>query len=93
MISKSKLKAKGNGQLLMVSDFLTLDWGWLRDGDKWAPSHLSYIFISHILTSTREARIIFKAGKIRDRYFDMDDLLRQVDNAIDIFEGHTKGWA
>jgi hypothetical protein len=25
--SKSKLKAKGNGQSLMVSDFLTLDWG------------------------------------------------------------------
>ncbi len=32
--SKSKPKAKGNGQTLMVSDFLTPDWGRLRDGDK-----------------------------------------------------------
>jgi hypothetical protein len=51
------------------------------------------LFISHILTSTREARIIFKAGKNRDGYFDADDLLRQVDYAIDIFEGRSKGWA
>jgi hypothetical protein len=34
-----------------------------------------------------------KAGKNCDGYFDADDLLRQVDNAIDIFEGLTKGWA
>jgi hypothetical protein len=32
--SKSKPKAKGNGQTLMVSDFLTPDWGRLRDGDE-----------------------------------------------------------
>jgi hypothetical protein len=43
--------------------------------------------------SIREARIIFKAGKNRNRFFDADDLLRQVDKAIDIFEGLTKGWA
>jgi len=43
--------------------------------------------------SIREAWIIFKAGKNRDGFFDADDLLRQVDKAIDIFEGLTKGWA
>ena len=32
--SKSKPKAKGNGQSIMVSDFLTPDWGRLRDGDE-----------------------------------------------------------
>ena len=32
--SKSKLKAKGNGQTLMVSDFLTPDWGRLHDGNE-----------------------------------------------------------
>jgi hypothetical protein len=32
--SKTKPKAKGNGQSLMVSDFLTSDWGRLRDGDE-----------------------------------------------------------
>src|SRR6267154_1805201 len=55
------------------------------------------ILISHIyltsLISIREARVIFKAGKNRDGFFDADDLLRQVDKAIDIFEGLTKGWA
>jgi hypothetical protein len=49
-------------------------------------------FISHIFI-TREARIIFKAGKNRDGWFDADDLLQQVDKAIDIFEGLTKGSA
>jgi hypothetical protein len=39
----------------------------------------------------REARIIFKPGINRDGYFTADDLLRQVDYAIDIFEGKTKG--
>jgi hypothetical protein len=39
--SKSKPKAKGNGQTLMVSDFLTPDWGRLRDGDECVPSFSS----------------------------------------------------
>lgn len=40
-----------------------------------------------------EARLFFKAGKNRDGYFDCEDLLQQVDNAIDIFEGRSKGFA
>jgi hypothetical protein len=32
--SKLKPKAKGNGQSLMVSDFLTSDWGRLHNGDE-----------------------------------------------------------
>ena len=59
-------------------------------------SPLSFIishFILHIFTFTREARIIFKAGKNRNGYFDADDLYSQVDKAIDIFEGLTQGWA
>ena len=32
--TKSKPKAKGNGQTLMVLDFLTPDWGRLRNGDE-----------------------------------------------------------
>jgi hypothetical protein len=32
--SKLNPKAKGNGQSLMVSDFLTSDWGRLHDGDE-----------------------------------------------------------
>ena len=41
----------------------------------------------------REARIFFKAGKNWDGYFDADDLLQQVDHAIDIFEGKMSGFA
>jgi hypothetical protein len=39
----------------------------------------------------REARVLFKAGKNRDGYFTAEDLLAQVDWAIDIFEGKTNG--
>jgi hypothetical protein len=37
----------------------------------------------------REAHIVFKAGKNHDGYFDSNDLLAQVDKAIDIFEERT----
>ncbi|KAH8986707.1 hypothetical protein EDB92DRAFT_1787601, partial [Lactarius akahatsu] len=65
---------KGNGQSLMVSDFLTADWGHLCDG------------------KDREARITFKPGLNCDRYFDANNLLEQVEGAIDIFEGKTRGY-
>ena len=45
------------------------------------------------LISISEACIVFKLGKLRDGWFSASDLLDQVDNAIDIFEGITKGWA
>ncbi|KIJ31064.1 hypothetical protein M422DRAFT_90429, partial [Sphaerobolus stellatus SS14] len=73
---KAVPQPKGEGQSLMISDFLTSEWGRLVDGDE-----------------PREARIIFKAGKNRDGYFASEDLLKQVDKAIDIFEGKTKGRA
>ena len=37
--------------------------------------------------------IIFKPGKSRDGWFSASDLLTQVDNAINIFEGIMKGLA
>jgi len=40
-----------------------------------------------------EARLVFKAGKNHDGYFMAEDLIKQVDKAIDIFESHTKGFA
>jgi hypothetical protein len=42
---------------------------------------------------SRQARVVFKAGKNRDGYFDAEDLLQQVDHAIDIFEERTNGFA
>ena len=40
---------------------------------------------------TSEARLFFRAGKARDGYFDNDNLIIEVDKAIDIFEGKTNG--
>jgi len=45
------------------------------------------------LPSEHEARLVFKAGKNRDGYFTAEDLIKQVDKVIDIFESHTKGFA
>ncbi|KIJ54929.1 hypothetical protein M422DRAFT_152669, partial [Sphaerobolus stellatus SS14] len=36
----------------------------------------------------REARILFKAGKNRDGYFDCDDLCKQIKTAIGLSEEH-----
>ena len=83
-------KPKGEGQSLMVSDFLTTDWGRLCDGDRCA---LSSIFSLTAHISFSNARVIFKPRKNRDGWFSVDNLLDQVDHAIDIFEGLTKGWA
>lgn len=56
-----------------------------------ALSLLVYTPSTHITLS--EARVIFKPGKSRDGWFTADNLLAQVDTAIDIFDGNTKGWA
>jgi len=39
----------------------------------------------------RDAHVLFKAGKNRDGWFGSSELLVQVDDAVDIFEGLTKG--
>ena len=31
---KAVAERKGEGQSIMISDFLTVEWGWLKDGDK-----------------------------------------------------------
>ena len=71
---KAVPQPKGDGASIMISDFLTSEWGWLRDNED-------------------EARVVFYAGKNRDGYFTADDLLKQVDSAIDIFESKTNGMA
>ncbi|KAJ7660876.1 hypothetical protein DFH06DRAFT_954410, partial [Mycena polygramma] len=73
-VVKGKPLAKGEGESIMASEFLTLEWGRLVDG-------------------VDEARLLFRAGKNRDGYFTSEELLAQVDRAIDIFEAKTKGFA
>jgi hypothetical protein len=36
---KAVAERKGEGQSIMVSDFLTVEWGRLKDGDKYVPLH------------------------------------------------------
>jgi len=53
---------------------------------------LSDVSISYLMWN-RDACIVFKAGKNCDGYFDANDLLAQVNKAIDIFEEQTNGFA
>jgi len=39
----------------------------------------------------RHTRVLFKAGKNRDGWFGSDQLLTQVDQVVDVFEGLTRG--
>ncbi|TDL26508.1 hypothetical protein BD410DRAFT_881969 [Rickenella mellea] len=84
---------KGEGASLMVSDFLTTKWGRLVHNEQYV-HHLSRAinYLQSVLI-LREARILFKAGKNRDGYFNNDQLVEQVENAMDIFEERTNGEA
>ena len=57
---KAATEKKGEGQSIMVSDFLTVEWGRLKDGNKYVDSEHC---VEESLTSVREAWVIFKAGK------------------------------
>ena len=85
-------KPKGEGQSLMVSDFLTAEWGCLCDDIR---SFLFYFFLCTLLTTfaCSEACIVFKPGKNRDGFFDSTELITQVNHVINIFEGKAKGLA
>ena len=55
--------------------------------------HFSLMACYVLTILCREARITFKPGLNRDGYFDSKKLIDQVETAIDIFEGKTKGFA
>jgi hypothetical protein len=90
--SRPTPQPKGDGQSIMVSDFLMSEWGRLRDGDESVHHHSSsLLLLTSVFSVFREAQIIFKAGKNRDGYFGAEELLAQVNSAINIFEGLSKG--
>ncbi|KAF5337676.1 hypothetical protein D9758_013007 [Tetrapyrgos nigripes] len=68
---------KGEGPSLMVSDFLTTEWGRLTLKDPESEED--------------EARVFFEAGSSREGYFTGEHVLKQVENAVDIFESRTGG--
>ena len=58
------LKPKGNGQLLMVLDFLTIKWGHLCDENKCIFLFMPLVFISLIQTPTVKQESYSKLAKI-----------------------------
>ncbi|KAH9924420.1 uncharacterized protein B0H18DRAFT_1119954 [Fomitopsis serialis] len=72
---KAKPYQKGEGASLMVADFVSADYGWLR-----APDHSE--------DNPEEARVFFKAGKGRDGYFTYEEIQKQADVAMDIICKH-----
>jgi hypothetical protein len=64
---------KREGESLMVSDFLTSEWGPLHDDEEYAL--LSTHQIHSITPMYSEAHIFFRASKNHDGFFDNDDLL------------------
>ncbi|KAJ3968854.1 hypothetical protein EV361DRAFT_870518 [Lentinula raphanica] len=61
--------AKGEGVSLMVADFVSADYGWLRSKD-----------------GLESARVIWKPGKNRDGYFTHEDILAQLEKAVEILK-------
>jgi hypothetical protein len=57
-----------------------------------AMSELPQFPTKALLILNSEARVLFKAGKNCDGYFNNDDLVRQVEHAIQIFEDKTNGF-
>ncbi|KEP45062.1 DDE family endonuclease [Rhizoctonia solani 123E] len=60
---------KGEGVSLMVADFISADYGWLRLGEGAIPN---------------DARVVFRAGKARDGWFGTADVTRQLSRAMAI---------
>ncbi len=87
---KACLELKGEGQSIMVSDFQTVKWGRLVDGEELSPCLQS--LCTFWLLCISDTHIIFKAGTNCDGWFTSEDLLAQVDHTIDIFEGKTNGF-
>ena len=72
----------------MVLDFLTPKWGHLKDDNGCITSHFS---VKHGQMIFSEAHVLFQAGKNCDGYFTTNNLIKQVNFVINIFESKTNG--
>jgi hypothetical protein len=59
--------AKGEGASIMIADFISAYYGWLRSPD-----------------GQESAQVVFQAGKVREGYFTNDDIVAQVEHAMEI---------
>lgn len=70
----AKPEAKGEGASLMVSDYVSADFGWLHSPPGVEPAE--------------SARILMKPGKTRDGYQTNEDIIAQAEIAMDILTKH-----
>ena len=82
-------QAKGEGESLMISDFLSPEVGRLKTGERCVVDgcHTE----KAIITCTRSARLLFRAGKGRDGYLDGAKFESEAAKSIDIFEARHPG--
>jgi len=75
---------KGQGQSIMVSDFLSPDFGQLKDLQGYGQSLVHSV--AKLTLQNSESRVLFKAGASHEGYFTNDHLVEQTEKAMDIFE-------
>ena len=84
---------KGGGFIAYGIKFFDCGMGEITEC-RWNPVRESltswYFWLNNLI---RSACIVFKAGKNCNGYFTCDDLIEQVDKAIDIFEERTNRFA
>jgi hypothetical protein len=80
----AKPYAKGEGVSLMVADFVSADYGWLRSPDGWVISTVPLCTCLMFVYRARNARVLFKAGKNHDGYFSNTDVVAQLNKAMDL---------
>ena len=83
-------RVMGNQLWCLIFWLLSLAWWGAWWGFRICFNSLEAYFIL-TMACCREARVIFKPGINCDSYFTSENLLQQVECAIDIFEGKTKG--
>ena len=83
---------KNEGPSLMILGMLTQEWGKLKHGDQWVQGNFDFLELLTYWIFYRTSQVVFKACKNHDGYFDNDDLVKQVELSMDIFEEKTHGF-
>ncbi|CCO37871.1 hypothetical protein BN14_12031 [Rhizoctonia solani AG-1 IB] len=75
------INKKGEGVSLMVADFVSADYGWLRSTTD-PPNTTPMAGTANERENLNNARVIFRAGKQRDGWFGTADVVKQLSRAM-----------
>ncbi|KAL5633413.1 hypothetical protein ACGC1H_003789 [Rhizoctonia solani] len=85
----ARLFKKGEGVSLMVADFVSADYGWLRS---WPVPPMAAPVVpgesTHEGGTLEDARVVFCAGKQRDGWFGTNHVVQQLSRAMSIVKKH-----